>query len=149
MKIFRQIKSGYCGPAVIQAVIFHLLNLMIDQEEIAAAVDCTTEKGTVPEALAAFFSNYGLQTFPQKHTPFADLRPQLEEVVIVLFQHDGDGHYGFVLDVDRAKRVMVLGDPEAGRALPSLKQEVFEEAWYDTSPDGRSYRRWSLRVRCG
>ena len=114
MRNFLQEQDGWCGPAVIQALLWWVYGHKVTQSEIAAACGTTEKWGTHPERMILFLKAYGFEVTVKEHADWWDLAREKGVYKVILYQKgtgdDRDGHYSIV--VDHYKHCVFLADPE-------------------------------------
>ena len=133
LKIFEQIKTGYCGPSALRAIL-NFYGLKISEQALGKKSRTSAKEGTDPESLIAAVKSLGWHGFWKEDGNIEDIKHFLkqEKPVLVdwfsLYGEHYEGHYSVIIGAD--KQYIYLVDPEIGRTRKILI-EAFKKVWFD------------------
>ena len=133
LKIFEQTKSGYCGPAALQTVLW-FYNLKKNEKELGRLCKTTVKEGTKPVDLIEAVKSMGWHGFWKENATIQDLKYflKLGKPILVdwfsLYGEHYEGHYSVIIGIDGD--YIYLADPEIGKARKILI-DAFLKVWFD------------------
>jgi uncharacterized protein len=151
-------KNSYsCGPAAAQSIA-HYFGKWTRQDDLADDLHTTSEKGTSPESIAAYFNKKGLKAEVREDLTIDDLREFTNDkntAVILDFQAWGDkknysdewedGHYAVLSGINDTD--ITFRDPSLNDDLGKLSISDFESRWHDKGSDGKKYNCMGIVVK--
>ena len=159
VKHYRQQRAFTCGPACVRSVLAYY-GKRVPEKRLIEELGASSEHGTAPEKLAAFFRKAGFVCHANGRVGLTKLRRitgTLGQPCIVAFQDWGccpqadlstsydHGHYAVVIGIDA--EFVYLCDPSSKKKVRKIERATFLSRWRDIDASGRVFIRWALTVR--